>query len=194
MKNIRLVLKSVALTFIGLPILGLVVPVVLLSGKMPQTASAGSSSSGFTTIDAPGAGTTANRLQGTTVVSINDAGQITGFETDSNSAHHGFVRAADGTITEFDPTGAGTGYGQGTMALSIDAGGDAAGAYIDSSSVYHGFVRTADGTITNFDVSGERVETRERIHSALMRPVKSPATIPTAAALRMALCALQVAM
>ncbi len=119
MKDVRLMLRSIVLTLVGLPIFGFAVAVLFVSGRPPQTAKAGSSATGFKTIDAPGAGTTASDMQGTTVVSINDAGQIAGFETDANGIHHGFVRAADGTITEFDPSGVGTGHGQGTMALSI---------------------------------------------------------------------------
>ena len=68
--------------------------------------------------------------------------------------HHGFVRAADGTFTEFDASGAGTGKNQGTQALSIDTAGDIAGTYMDSSHLYHGFVRAPSGTITTFDIPG----------------------------------------
>ena len=62
---------------------------------------------------------------------------------------HGFVRASDGTVTTFDPSGS-----LYTIAYSINAKGSIAGSYVDSSEVGHGFVRAADGTFTVFDVSG----------------------------------------
>ena len=55
----------------------------------------------FKTFDPPGS-------QGTTPVSINPAGQITGSYTDANFATHGFVRTTDGTTTSFDPPGGAT--------------------------------------------------------------------------------------
>lgn len=104
----------------------------------------------YTTIDAPGAGTTA--LEGTIGVSINAAGDVTGTYLDSNMAAHGFLDVG-GTITKIDAPGAGTGATQGTFALSIDAAGNVTGMYADSSSVYHGF-ELSGGTITEFDPPG----------------------------------------
>ena len=63
--------------------------------------------------------------------------------------YHGFVRAANGTITGFEVSGA-----KGTAAVSIDKAGAITGAYTDASNVYHGFVRAADGTVTDFDAPG----------------------------------------
>jgi hypothetical protein len=54
---------------------------------------------------------------------------------------HGFVRAADGTISDFDAPGS-----AGTSANSINGEGVIAGAYTDANIVWHGFVRAADGT------------------------------------------------
>jgi hypothetical protein len=68
--------------------------------------------------------------------------------------YHGFVRAANGTITDFDAPGAGTGIGQGTIPRSINTAGVIAGDYRDASNVDHGFVRATNGTITAFDVPG----------------------------------------
>ena len=51
------------------------------------------------------------------------------------------MRAANGTITEYNVTGAGTGSGQGTESASISDLGAVTGNYIDSSGVNHGFVR-----------------------------------------------------
>jgi hypothetical protein len=73
---------------------------------------------------------------------------------DLNFVWHGFVRAADGTITTIDIPGAGTGGDQGTLVNTINAAGTVAGLYVDPNNVNHGFVRAADGTITTFDAPG----------------------------------------
>ena len=49
------------------------------------------------TFEAPGAGT--GVYQGTVAVSINTAGTVTGFYLVAGTVYHGFVRAANGTIT-----------------------------------------------------------------------------------------------
>ena len=71
------------------------------------------------------------------------------------------MRAPDGTITEYDVPGAGTGMYQGTNACwfiacfgSINSEGTIAGFYVDSNNVFRGFQRTHDGKITKFDVPG----------------------------------------
>ena len=107
----------------------------------------------FTQIDAPDAGT-GPFPQGTfpsdiTPMGINPAGAITGFYVDASSAQHGFVRAPNGVITEFDPTGSIF-----TNPNAIDQTGAITGFYFDSSFVGHGFLRTPDGTITSFDAPG----------------------------------------
>jgi len=107
----------------------------------------------FTEFDAPGAGT--GTLQGTDGFSINTAGAITGTYTDTSSVAHGFVRAANGKIAEFDAPGAGgngwlawlTAKGKGppdqeTLAISINAAGAIAGTFADKNGAYHGFLRT----------------------------------------------------
>ena len=63
------------------------------------------------------------------------------------------MRAANGTITEYNVTGAGTGSGQGTEGSSISDLGATTGNYIDSSGVNHGFLRGRSGAITTFNVS-----------------------------------------
>jgi hypothetical protein len=80
----------------------------------------------------------------TVVYAMNDGGVITGYYN-----KHGFIRAADGTITTFDPSGS-----VGTVPTAINAKGDIAGYYWVSGSYAHGFLRIADGTITSFDVDG----------------------------------------
>ena len=100
----------------------------------------------FVTFDAPGAGTGAD--QGTYAQAVNPAGVITGYYYDTNSFAHGFVRAADGTITTFDPPGS-----TGTFAYAINTAGVIAGEYFDASFVEHGFVRPSNGSpFTTFDV------------------------------------------
>jgi predicted membrane protein len=104
------------------------------------------------TFDAPGAGTSA--FLGTIGISMNTAGTVTGFYISTGTVYHGFVRAANGSITTFDVTGAGTGKNQGTYPFSINTAGEIVGMYADASNGYHGFLRSKKGTITTFDVPG----------------------------------------
>jgi hypothetical protein len=99
------------------------------------------------TIDAPGAGTMPG--QGTFAEDINPAGAITGYYFDAGFAAHGFLRAPNGTITTFDPTGS-----QDTFAFSINPVGVIAGYYLDGNDVFHGFVRATNGTFTTFEAPG----------------------------------------
>ena len=107
----------------------------------------------FTQIDAPDAGT-GPFPQGTfpseiTPMGINSAGAITGFYVDASSVQHGFARAPNGIITEFDPTGSIF-----TNPNAIDELGEITGFYFDANFVGHGFLRATDGTITSFDAPG----------------------------------------
>jgi hypothetical protein len=107
----------------------------------------------FTQIDAPDAGT-GPFPQGTfpsefTPMGLNLLGAITGFYVDASEVQHGFVRAPNGTITEFDPTGSVF-----TNPNAIDDLGEVTGFYVDASGVGHGFLRTLGGTITTFDAPG----------------------------------------
>jgi hypothetical protein len=107
----------------------------------------------FTQIDAPDAGT-GPFPQGTfpsefTPAGINPAGAITGFYVDASSVRHGFVRAIDGVITEFDPADSIL-----TNPNAIDALGEITGFYFDANFVGHGFLRALDGTITSFEAPG----------------------------------------
>src|SRR5262249_14703971 len=61
---------------------------------------------GFTTFDAPGAGTAGG--QGTFPFAISFGGEITGFTVDGTGATHGFLRNKNGVITIFDVPGSGT--------------------------------------------------------------------------------------
>ena len=121
----------------------------------------------FTPFDAPGAGTDSSVcagapaapgappwLVGTQAGSLNPEGAVVGQYVDTNCVIHGFLRGADGSITQFDAPGAGTGAGQGTSSVSNNPAGEVTGYYLDRSNVYHGFVRAKDGEFTTFDVLG----------------------------------------
>jgi hypothetical protein len=106
----------------------------------------------FTIFEAPDAGRAAG--QGTYpewASCLNPAGAVTGWYVDSEGVGHGFVRAPDGKITEFDGPGAGPG---GTWPGSINPAGAIAAAYADSENVMHGLLRAPDGTMTTIDVRG----------------------------------------
>src|SRR5215471_2563574 len=107
----------------------------------------------FTQIDAPDAGA-GPFPQGTfpseiTPMGINPAGAITGFYVDANSVQHGFVRAPNGIITEFDPTGSIF-----TNPNAIDALGEITGFYFDANFVGHAFFRDQYGNFTTIDAPG----------------------------------------
>src|ERR1700722_14934136 len=100
----------------------------------------------YVKFDAPGAGT--QSAQGTTPESINSSSAISGEYIDSGGVEHGFVRATDGTITSFDPTGSVQ-----TFASDLNDSGTLTGDWADSNSFYYGYLRTADGSITTFEGS-----------------------------------------
>ncbi len=90
---------------------------------------------------------------GTSAFGTNAKGDVVGWYTTKDIVPHAFVRAADGTFTDFEAKGAGLGGGldQGTVATAINDGGEIAGQYQDANYVFHGFLRTANGHITRFD-------------------------------------------
>jgi len=105
-------------------------------------------------IDAPGAALTGSG-RGTFPISINANGDVAGFYSDANEVIHGFVCAANGTISTINAPGAGTTKELGTYAVAIDTAGDVTGVYVDASSVLHGFVRNAaSGAYTTIDAPG----------------------------------------
>ncbi len=103
----------------------------------------------YQTFDAPSSGTVA--YLGTIPLGINTPGAVVGITLDASNAAHGFLRAANGSITAINVSGAGAGSNQGTFTTSINDGGVIAGAYAGSGIAYHGFVRAANGTVTFFD-------------------------------------------
>ena len=109
----------------------------------------------FTMFDAPGAGTGAG--QGTNPTSINAAGVIAGTYNGAAPSPlnvYGFVRAADGAITDFVAPGGNDTIG--TYASAVNAAGTLTGYYLNY--VYpeegppvllaFGLVRASDGTLT----------------------------------------------
>jgi len=97
----------------------------------------------FTTFEAPGADTTAGSYNGTSPISINDFGAITGSYYDANGFTHGFLRSPDGKFTSFDPPDVG---GYGTFPKVINIEGTIVGNYTDSNYSFRAFLRSPDGT------------------------------------------------
>jgi hypothetical protein len=96
----------------------------------------------ITAFDVPGAPTGTGH-RGTSPISINASGTITGLYSDAGSVRHGFIRSSSGSFTTFDVTGAGTTSGKGTIPIGINASGDVTGFYADSNGLAHGFIRIA---------------------------------------------------
>lgn len=118
--------------------------------------------------EAPGAGNTPGNpgnisplgdylYQGTDVAGISPGlnvwGAVTSGYLDQNNVYHGYLRSPDGTFTDFDAPGAGTGVAQGTIPISLNDWGVIAGFYLDSNNVYHGFLGRP-GAFTVFDAPG----------------------------------------
>lgn len=86
---------------------------------------------------------------------ITPEGAIIGEYLDANYVLHAYLRATDGTITEFDDPNAGAGVWQGSGTSGINPEGEINGWYIDANNVFHGFLRWPDGrTMTRVDVPG----------------------------------------
>lgn len=101
------------------------------------------------TFDAPGAGTLGQGY-GTYPVGINLFGVVAGNVTDDGGGTHGFVRDADGKITNWDAPGANPVAGC-TCPAAINDLGLVVGVYRDSNDLNHGFLRAANGKFTTFD-------------------------------------------
>ena len=86
---------------------------------------------------------------GTTALSINDRGEVTGYYN-AHSQQRGFIRDARGTFTTFDVPGS-----LRTVAESINNRGEVTGNYTDGvTTLIRGFIRDARGTFTTFDPPG----------------------------------------
>jgi hypothetical protein len=124
--------------------------VILLSGQAAAAAAFAAPSAQYTIFDVTGAGTQSG--QGTTPYSLNASSASTGYYVDSNFYSHGFVRAADGTITTFDADGP-TSY---TQATAINREGAIVGYYLNPKTqmTSKGFLREAGGAIRKFSAGG----------------------------------------
>jgi hypothetical protein len=92
----------------------------------------------FTTIDPPG-------TQGTVVMSINAAGDITGSYVAGGSAH-AFLQSRDGKFTSFDPPDS-----YNTAPQNINENDEITGYFADVNNALHAFLRHKDGTFTTLD-------------------------------------------
>ncbi|MBV8801169.1 MAG: hypothetical protein JO208_15360 [Alphaproteobacteria bacterium] len=81
---------------------------------------------------------------------MNNSNVIAGRYFGDDGVRHGFIRAADGSITKFDDPNA----AHGTIPRGINDLGDVVGQYTDAANVDHAFIRTADGNFSEFDVQG----------------------------------------
>jgi hypothetical protein len=111
---------------------------------------------GFTTFDAPGAGSVAGSYQGTTTAGFSGLtpfGAITGSYIDANNVYHGYLRNPDGSFKTFDP-GVVSVSGDGTFPTSLNLSATITGQFVDDNNLSHGFLRTPDGNITTFEAPG----------------------------------------
>jgi len=82
---------------------------------------------------------------------LSPQGTVTGFYFDANDTPHGYVREPDGSVTEFDGPGAGTGAFQGTLSASINPQGATTGYVTDPNNAHHGYIRARGGEFTTVD-------------------------------------------
>jgi hypothetical protein len=105
-----------------------------------------SPSGAFAIFQSPHAGT--GEFEGTRAVDINAAGVVVGDYMDDQDVTHGYLRAANGKVTEFDVSGA-----YYTSPSSINSAGTIVGTYYDDIGVgSHNFIRANSGKITSFDL------------------------------------------
>ena len=121
----------------------------------------------FTTLDAPGAGSSVGtRFRAvpgsvnikTRSININSHGAITGNYIDSQNISHGFLRSPEGEFITLDAPGARSAAGSfdGTFPSSINNSGTITGNFIDSQDLNHGFLRSPRGEFITFDVPGAK--------------------------------------
>jgi probable HAF family extracellular repeat protein len=97
----------------------------------------------YTSLDVPSA------AGGTFAFSINNSGQVAGYNNDSTGGYHGFVYSG-GVFTTLDVPSA-----LRTYAYGINDSGQVSGFYVDASAVRHGFVYSG-GVFTTLDVPSAR--------------------------------------
>jgi hypothetical protein len=114
----------------------------------------------FTIFQAPHAGT--GEFEGTRALDINAAGVVVGDYADGQFGTHGFVRAANGKVTEFDVPDSSV-----TYPSSINSAGTIVGTYSDDFGSFgsHNFIRSNSGKFTSFDLdaSGLTIDPAGRI-------------------------------
>jgi hypothetical protein len=91
---------------------------------------------------------------GTFPISINPAGEITGFYVDAESVTRFFKRAIDGTLTTFDVPNDIHGFVCFFGSPAINPAGEITASFTDANGTNHGFLRSRDGSFTTFDVPG----------------------------------------
>jgi hypothetical protein len=90
--------------------------------------------------------------QGTTPLSINPAGAITGYYLDVNFVAHGFLRAPNGKFTNIDPPGS-----LSCNPIAINPAGAITGNYADGNTgLNRGFLRSPKGIVTSIDPPGSQ--------------------------------------
>jgi hypothetical protein len=140
-----------------------------------------SAAGGITVFNVPNAAAVAvgSILFGSSGMSLNEAGTISGTFVGVDGIAHGFQRTANGTITTFDAPGAATsGAFAGTMSAAINAGGTIVGGYTDNQTSFHGFIYTPSLTTTttslnttpNPSIHGEPVTLTANVTSAIGMP------------------------
>jgi len=106
----------------------------------------------FIEYDPPNSGTGAGQgVYAGMFGSASPEGAVVGSYADDNWMWHSYLRAPDGTITEFNDPNVGP-NGGGT--LGISAKGEIWGWYIDANNAFHGYLRSPDGTFTEVDAPG----------------------------------------
>jgi hypothetical protein len=80
-------------------------------------------------------------------VSIDAAGVVAGYYSDTGGVQHGFLRSSNGVFTTFDPPGSIS-----TYPTSINAAGKITGFYSNANFSTYGFIRTPDGTFITLDL------------------------------------------
>jgi len=131
------ILRSRSLSWLAVAALGFAAPL------LAQTR-------GFIPVNPPGAGTLAD--QGTVAIAINQSGVVAGYYGDDNHAFHGFVRSAQGVITEFDAPGL-----TNTMVFGINSSGQVVGNGHHQFNIRGellGFLRNSNGAFSGISPSG----------------------------------------
>jgi hypothetical protein len=103
-----------------------------------------------------------NNSTSTYVQAINLGGTAAGVWFDTSNVEHGFVRAANGTITTFDPSA----EVYGTTVFGMNNPGAVVGYYLPSSFTTTGFVRSPAGTFTDIFYPGSYATEANSINDA----------------------------